>query len=199
MISDYAYWYYANAIPSGVCDEIVKIGLSGRKVKANVEGEKHKKPEDWNNKIRDSDVVWLTEDWLTNMIWSYVERANKQADWNFETNHAENGQFTIYDKNQHYDWHQDLSFNKNQPTFQPNSQRKLSVTIQLTDDSKYKGGDLLFSKLMQKNKKSILTDKVFRKKGTIVVFPSYMHHKVTPVTQGTRYSLVMWFRGPSFK
>tara|TARA_R100000773_G_C4216864_1_gene115420 strand:+ start:864 stop:1463 length:600 start_codon:yes stop_codon:yes gene_type:complete len=199
MISDFAYWYYANAIPSGVCDEIVKIGLKGSKVRANVEGNRKNKAEDLNPKIRNSDIVWLSEDWLTNMIWSYIDRSNKNADWNFEVNHAENAQFTIYDKNQHYDWHQDLSFNKNQEAFAPNTQRKLSVTIQLTDEHQYHGGDLLFSKIMQKNKKTILTDKVFRKKGTIVVFPSYMHHKVTPVTQGTRYSLVMWFRGPSFK
>jgi len=81
----------------------------------------------------------------------------------------------------------------------PDTQRKLSATVQLTDESKYKGGELLFKDLKGKNEPEILTNKVFKKKGTIVVFPSYMLHKVTPVTQGIRHSLVLWTCGNPWK
>tara|TARA_R110002012_G_scaffold173707_1_gene338501 strand:- start:959 stop:1558 length:600 start_codon:yes stop_codon:yes gene_type:complete len=199
MISDFRYWFFANAIPSGVCDEIVKLGLTGTKNRATVESDGIKKGEVQNSKIRNSDVVWIKDEWLTKLVQSYVQTANQSADWRFDFNQPEHAQFTIYDKNQHYDWHQDLSYNKYLKGMNPDTQRKLSATVQLTDESKYKGGELLFKDLKGKNEPEILTNKVFKKKGTIVVFPSYMLHKVTPVTQGIRHSLVMWFRGPSFK
>ena len=198
MISNYNYWYFVNALPEGICDEIVKIGLSRQKNKALVDGIKDKTNKNLT-KLRDSDVVWLDDVWLRNLIWSFVNDANINADWNFIYNNPEAAQFTIYDKNQHYDWHQDLSFDKNQKGQPQNSQRKLSATIQLTDEKEYKGGELLLSTTTGKNKNKILTNILFKKKGTIVVFPSYTFHKVTPVTQGVRYSLVMWFRGPSFQ
>jgi len=198
MISNFNYWYFVNAIPPGVCDEIIKIGLSKEKNKALVDKIKDKADKNLN-RVRDSDVVWLNDLWLRYLVGSFVNTANINADWNFAFNHPEEAQFTIYDKNQHYDWHQDLSFDKNQKTQPQNSQRKLSVTIQLTDEKEYKGGELLLSTTTGRNKNKILTNELFKKKGTIVVFPSYTFHKVTPVTQGVRYSLVMWFRGPAFQ
>ena len=41
-------------------------------------------------------------------------------------------------------------------------------------------------------------DKETKNKGTIIVFPSMLLHKVTPVTKGIRHSLVQWFSGPDF-
>ena len=38
-----------------------------------------------------------------------------------------------------------------------------------------------------------------RDQGYVAVFPSYVLHEVTPVTKGTRYSLVSWVTGKSFK
>ena len=38
-----------------------------------------------------------------------------------------------------------------------------------------------------------------RGKGVGVLFPSYMMHRVTPVTRGTRKSLVLWVGGSPFK
>tara|TARA_R100000742_G_C4275210_1_gene95547 strand:+ start:381 stop:977 length:597 start_codon:yes stop_codon:yes gene_type:complete len=198
MISNYNYWYFVNALPPGVCDEIVKIGLSKQKTKARIDTLQNKSNKVLS-KVRDSDVVWLEDMWLRNLIGTFVSSANINAGWDFVYDTPEIAQFTIYDKNQHYNWHQDLSFDKDQTGQPSNSQRKLSVSIQLTDEKEYKGGELLFSTLNGQSKKKILTNELFRKKGTVVVFPSYMHHKVTPVTQGVRYSLVMWFRGPAFQ
>ena len=36
-------------------------------------------------------------------------------------------------------------------------------------------------------------------RGTLVAFPSYVMHRVTPVTSGTRKSLVAWVAGPKFR
>jgi PKHD-type hydroxylase len=70
--------------------------------------------------------------------------------------------------------------------------RKLSLVLQLSDPSEYEGGEL--QTMSGPNHCA-----VDRQKGLIAAFPSYMLHRVTPVTKGTRYSLVVWICGPSFK
>lgn len=76
--------------------------------------------------------------------------------------------------------------------------RKLSVTISLNDPSEYKGGNLKFD-LGPHGKSRYHTCKEIRPKGSIIVFPSHVYHQVTPVTHGTRYSLVAWNLGKPFR
>jgi PKHD-type hydroxylase len=71
--------------------------------------------------------------------------------------------------------------------------RKLSITIQLTDEDTYEGGDL---ELIPQIENPL---KMPRKRGTLIAFPSYQLHRVTPVTSGTRNSLVGWINGKQFK
>lgn len=76
--------------------------------------------------------------------------------------------------------------------------RKISMTVNLTNPDNYDGGDLKFD-FGPHNDKRYHTCKEIRPKGSIIVFPSFVHHQVTPVTRGTRYSLVMWNLGKPFK
>jgi PKHD-type hydroxylase len=62
----------------------------------------------------------------------------------------------------------------------------------LSDPEEYEGGELLL-------KTSAFPIKTLNKKGTIIFFPSYVLHEVTPVTKGTRKTLVGWVLGPNFK
>lgn len=74
-----------------------------------------------------------------------------------------------------------------------NHARKLSISIQLSDESSYEGGDLVFPENDE------LDSKLLRGRGTAIVFPSYVVHGVSPVTSGVRHSLVSWFIGAPFK
>ncbi len=85
----------------------------------------------------------------------------------------------------HYDWHIDLGTGVA-------SRRKLSCSVQLSAASDYEGGDLDFH-LSGLNRESI------RAQGTLVAFPSYLEHRVAPVTRGTRFSLVVWVEGPPYR
>jgi len=76
--------------------------------------------------------------------------------------------------------------------------RKLSVTVSLNDPTEYKGGNLKFD-LGPHSEKRYHTCKEIRPRGSIIVFPSHIYHQVTPVTKGTRYSLVAWNLGNPFK
>ena len=82
-----------------------------------------------------------------------------------------------------YDWHQD---------YNADISRKLSIVVQLSNPSDYEGGELEI--LAHEPKISIQ-----KKRGFITIFPSYTVHRVTPVTKGTRQSLVAWVSGPKFK
>ena len=48
-----------------------------------------------------------------------------------------------------------------------------------------------------KSSKELCTE--IRPQGSVIVFPSFVWHRVTPVTKGTRYSLVLWTCGQPFR
>ena len=78
-----------------------------------------------------------------------------------------------------------------------NKIRKLSVTVNLTNPRNYKGGNLKFD-MGPHHPKRYHTCTEIRPRGSVIVFPSHLYHQVTPVTEGTRYSLVMWNLGRPF-
>lgn len=77
--------------------------------------------------------------------------------------------------------------------------RKLSVTVNLSDSDDYTGGNLRFDCGPHAEEKRFVTCEEIRPRGSIIVFPSHFFHQVTPITHGTRRSLVMWSLGPPFK
>tara|TARA_R110000751_G_scaffold58700_1_gene123614 strand:- start:3033 stop:3665 length:633 start_codon:yes stop_codon:yes gene_type:complete len=204
------YWFFKKAIPKKTCDEIIKYGLTKNKnvavtggtVLEKLKGAKKKKAILNLKTKRDSNVVWIEEKWLYDLIQPYVHIANENAGWNFEWDRSEAVQFTIYKKNQYYGWHCD-SWTDPYKNIHKNFDgkiRKLSVSVSLNDSSKYNGGELEFD---LKNKdpgiNTVTECKEIKEGGTVVVFPSFLWHRVKPITKGTRYSLVMWNLGKLFK
>ena len=157
-------------------------------------------------KKRNSNIVWMNDRWIYKEIHPYVHQANANAGWNFNWDHSENCQFTKYEKGQFYDWHCDSwdkpYFNQNNPQDPTNGKiRKLSVTLSLSDPKDYKGGELEFDfRNMDPDKKRHLYKcKEILPKGSLVVFPSFVWHRVCPVKKGSRYSLVIWNLGYPFQ
>jgi|TARA_E500000305_G_scaffold110619_1_gene119265 PKHD-type hydroxylase len=208
MIQKYFYWYFKSALSSRFCDKLIKYSLDKKDQTATTDEFKNKKLTKKRikdlHKKRNSNVVWVNEPWIYKEIHPYVYEANKNAGWNFEFDTSETCQFTKYKKGQFYNWHFDMF---DEPYNLPNNPnmhgkiRKISVICQLTDPSKYKGGELEFdfrrNSPIKESKTEICTE--IQPKGSIVVFPSYVWHRVKPVTSGTRYSLVMWNLGRPFK
>ena len=77
--------------------------------------------------------------------------------------------------------------------------RKLSMTINLSDEEEYEGGNLKFDFGPHSTENRFVECKEIRPKGSIVVFPSFIYHQVTPIKKGVRYSLVLWSLGLPFK
>tara|TARA_R110000796_G_scaffold4210_1_gene15929 strand:+ start:4235 stop:4867 length:633 start_codon:yes stop_codon:yes gene_type:complete len=207
-LKDY-FWHFKDAVPGRICDDIINYGLSKNPQMARTGGYEDRKlsKEEENNmkKTRRSDVAWLSEPWIYKELQPYVKEANINAGWNFQWDRSETCQFTKYKHNQYYDWHCDSwpkPYNKpGQP--EHGKIRKLSVTCQLTDGSEYEGGELEFDFRQYsphvRDEAKHLVKAQSTSKGSIIVFPSFVWHRVKPVTKGVRYSLVMWNLGYPFK
>jgi len=171
---------FTRNLPEDVIQNI--INLAGETQKASTFN-------DGDESVRSSRVSWLTHhDWVRSVLFHYADLANQNA---FRVNLYKKAdiQFTEYhaSENGHYDWHHDVDWNNANGL-----DRKLSVTVQLSDPSDYEGGDFLFDETENPN------SEIAKPKGTILVFPSYLKHTVTPVTKGVRKSLVAWFCGPKW-
>ena len=199
------YWYFQSAIPERICDEIVRYGKQLQNKMALTGAfdgsEKKMSPQQIKDlkKKRNSDIVWIDSSWVYKEIHPYIHKANKNAGWNFQWDWSEPCQFTKYEKGQFYDWHCD-GWDK------PNSRRhgkirKLSVTVSLSDPKDYKGGELEFDfrDLDPDKKPNIRRCTEILPKGSLVVFPGFVWHRVCPVKKGSRYSLVIWNLGLPFK
>ena len=127
-----------------------------------------------------------------------METAHKNAGWNFDIDRAEDCQISKYDKNDHYGAHIDSlgtrSTRYNCPDNQNlhNRTRKISMTCTLNSD--FEGGELELTTLAGTNGENLEATQ-----GTIVFFPSFLQHRIKPVTKGTRYSIVLWFLGAPWR
>jgi len=205
ILSNY-YWYFKSALTPKFCDDVIAYANSKKEVMARTGNYGHKKlkkqeVKDLKRK-RNSDLVWLNDVWIYKELHPYLRTANKNAGWNYDWDWSESCQFTKYKLNQYYDWHCD-SWPKPYEEEGPEQGkiRKLSMTCQLTDGSEYTGGELEFDFRNNDPPKisNIQKCKEILPKGSIVVFPSFVWHRVKPVTSGTRYSLVVWNLGKPFK
>jgi PKHD-type hydroxylase len=142
-----------------------------------------------NPNTRRSQVSWLNN--TSDTKWVFDKLADVAAKMNtthfrFDlTGFGEALQLTNYDQSENgmYGWHQDYGGGVS---------RKLSMAVQLTDPSEYEGGNLQV--MTSSNPQNVR-----KQRGLIAIFPSYVLHQVTPVTQGSRQSLVAWVSGPAFR
>ena len=215
------YYYFQSALTPRMCDDIVAYGkqhqaemaVTGGVTKKVETGGKLTNKEIKNiQKKRDSDIVWMNDKWIYDAVHPYIHEANKLAGWNFEWDWSESCQFTKYGVGQYYGWHCDsweepYQRKQNEDGTYPIDHgkiRKLSVTISLTEPDEYVGGNLEFDFRNQidweRDKKSKIKECTeIRPRGSIIVFPSFVWHRVAPVTKGVRNSLVVWNLGYPFK
>lgn len=173
------------AFTSQELEAIINIGTSLELERASVGGGEI-------TEIRDSFVHFLFPNEVTSWVFARlagVINAMNERYFGFDLTGMEQGlQFTRYAApGEHYDWHIDRGMNL--------GTRKLSLTLQLSDPDDYEGGDLKL--WFGGGEDEIIT--ASRDRGVITMFPSWVMHRVKPVTEGVRYSLVCWVSGPSFK
>lgn len=176
------YYRFIKVIPESTIDELRKI-LDSKPLHAAQVGDAETK-----FATRRSQIYWLPKtDEFVEIYKTFQELISKcnEEFYKFKlTEIVEQIQYTVYNSEDegHYDWHMDMGPGK--------AKRKLSIVCQLSDPSEYEGGELQIN--------TGIISVAEKDKGTLVMFPSYLMHRVTPVTKGTRRSLVLWIEGPAF-
>jgi predicted 2-oxoglutarate/Fe(II)-dependent dioxygenase YbiX len=143
-----------------------------------------------NPEVRRSQTVFLGKEeknrWLYERIWYAARELNERYFCVDISGIEDDIQLARYDSSDSgfYTWHTDFA------DLAP--RRKLSISVQLSRPEDYDGGDLelLFYSRPYQTEKS---------KGALIVFPSFALHRVTPVTRGTRWSLVAWISGARWR
>jgi PKHD-type hydroxylase len=183
-MEQFSYWLWENAIPKEICNHIIQNAKWSAKKNGSILSD--------NGYIRDqnirkTEIVFENPLSLSECILrSYITAANKSANWNYLLTDVQNVQIGRYVDGGHYSYHKDdVLPNRNKIV------RKLSAVLFLSDPNDYDGG--LFEIEELENEMDKFT------KGSIIVFPSYIKHRVTPVTKGVRYTAVCWALGPAFK
>ncbi len=172
------YWENNNIFSEEEIDEIVRIG-------SELTTEFYNDENEVIGFTRKCDVGWLNKDnnttWIYERIWNTADYLNKLVGFNLALE-ISTPQYLTYNADHYCDWHLDIG---------KNVSRKLSVIIQLSDDSEYIGGNL-----------ELMTGPVplvpSREKGMVIIFPSYILHRITKIIHGTRRSLSTWIPGPDF-
>ena len=197
MQNENEWFYFINALDKKTCNKIRKLGKENWKEGQTFGSLERNESLDG---IRKSDIVWKNDQWVYDTIWDFMLAANEQAGWKYDIRAAESMQITRYKKGEFYHFHRDgngdhLSvFDEPDNKFKHGYVRKLSMTVLLNEN--YEGGEFQFSNY--RNQKCMIHTPEFNKTGSIIIFPSYVEHRVLPVTKGTSYSLVFWFTGPPF-
>jgi PKHD-type hydroxylase len=182
MLLKVPYWSFKEAVSADVCDLIIKEGRALEKQPGQAGGKV-------DPKVRKSEIGWFShESWVKAIMLSHITAANNQA-WGFHINNAEQVQFTHYGLNEFYDAHIDAFHLED-------GMRKVSAVLQLSDPKTYDGGRL---QMQDTYTGKFFEPPEFETRGSIVVFPSFLLHQVTPVTKGDRYSAVAWATGPQFR
>lgn len=169
------------------CKKIISYCGSLEKLEAGV-GNLDKKRV--NKEVRISDISWVEYNndskWFYNKLAIAIDELN-QTYYNFDLTGFRNLQFTEYDskKSSKYDWHMDMFLGKDIEHLT----RKLSATLLLNDN--FADGQFEFYNYDD--------DQPKMSAGSLIIFPSFMVHRVKPVTEGIRNSLVCWCVGPKFK
>jgi PKHD-type hydroxylase len=171
------YWHWENPLPLPVLEAAIQEAKNSEKVEGTVFTGSHLE-------LRSSDVsLYPSWHWLAGVLMNFAIHANEQADWGFTLSKADTLQYGNYKEGQFYDWHQDTPLLSKAPFI-----RKLTIICMLTDASEYEGG---------KFELEVLGGSISLKKGDILVFPSSLRHRVTPVTSGLRTTATCWIEGPN--
>tara|TARA_R110002167_G_scaffold291113_1_gene495926 strand:+ start:657 stop:1220 length:564 start_codon:yes stop_codon:yes gene_type:complete len=185
----YSWYSYPSKLNSGQIDDIVKVCLGKSLHKGEI-----RHTNTVNLKVRKSSIAFLDryeEKNIYDLIYDLGVNANNQA-FGFDVSELETVQFTLYDSSDKdkYDWHIDTTWFSDEMCH-----RKVSVIIQLSDPSDYEGGvfEVEGANFSKQDKINNL------QKGTVIAIPSFIRHRVTPVTKGKRMSLIGWVLGAKFR
>ena len=178
--------YLPNALTADQCDTLMALVQAHQMKDAGLVGGTTA------HNIRRAEIAWLDDipqtAWVMDAMMSVVAAANRET-FGFDlSDFGESPQVARYgaEREGHFDWHSDIGAGNWA------AKRKLTIVVQLSDPADYDGGTLEL-------RPDSNVASAPRTRGTAIIFPSFVLHRVTPVTLGTRWSLTLWSHGPAFR
>jgi PKHD-type hydroxylase len=175
------YWIWEKKLPKTLCELLIEESKKFKSHDASISANNI-----LDKKIRDTKITWAPSNhWIEGILLTHAFYANDSANWDYNVSYSEPVQIGTYSTGGHYDWHEDWDpFTNLKHVI-----RKISLTCLLNDSSEFEGGEFQFD----------FSEKLKLEQGTIIAFPSFLKHKVHPITSGTRISAVSWILGnPTF-
>ena len=184
------YWFSSeHRLSPQQCEDIISAGKALNLASAEVNLNNEKEANQIESIRVSRSAFFKPKHPLESLLEPYIQEANKL--WNFSLHGWECVQFGEYNLGGFFDWHFDTQLG-----IEANDIRKLSITVNLSNPESYSGGDFEIANTLCHPLK--MPQSELRQQGTIVVFPSFLNHRVTKITSGTRHSLVQWIHGPDF-
>jgi len=152
-----------------------------------------------SNDVRKSKIAFFDVDeenqWWTQRLNHCISTVNDEV-FKFDLTGFIGLQYTEYgEEGSHYDWHIDSKIGATEEEVANGNfdyhMRKLSVSFILSDPSEYEGGELEID--------AGVIDSPPQNRGDAIFFPSFLRHRVKPITKGKRRSIVIWAVGPKWK
>lgn len=178
--------YRENFLSSVECDNLIKELDSERLSEGTLAG--NYEQDIVNKNVRQTLNINFSNDNLFNKINTAVKIANTQY-FDYHIEGIDMLRFLKYGIGGTYNWHTDIGRNEC-------SMRKLTAIIQLSDEQDYEGGDFEFGITNEQGNDLVKGNK---NKGCLLIFPSFLSHRVAPITKGIRYSIITWAEGNTFK
>jgi PKHD-type hydroxylase len=176
------YWIFKKALSAELCDLAVKDMETLAQNPAEVGSASYAAV---SPTVRRCTVAWAPfNHWIEGILLNHSLYANKITHWNFSMDNPrmEKVQLASYNKDDHFDWHVDWHPFEAEPDM-----RKISTSCLLNDQSEFTGGEFEFHYF---GKKTVIK----LQKGDVLVFPSFVEHRVMPITSGVRKTAVGWAR-----
>ena len=152
-----------------------------------------------NVEMRSTELGFIPKQPMYRWLYEHIQNCANSGNlthWNFRLTDIEPLQYGVYKPGQHYGWHADQHPVPYKDGPLKGLTRKLTISVQLSDGDEYEGGEFEFREPGRDDK--VESVEGLRTRGSVVMFPSFVLHRVTPVTAGVRRSLVCWVVGPPF-
>lgn len=128
--------------------------------------------------------AFLPKNYLDKLYSKVIQTSLQNFPYYIYENQYEDIKIIEYNKGDYFDWHYDC--------LGVGAERKLNFSIQLTDDSEYIGADIEFFKLRS------VDFSMFRQRGAMILYPSFLPHRVTELKEGKRLCVVGHLNGTPF-
>ena len=177
------FWQQDNFLTQKEINDIHAIAFPKEMIDGTIGNKPKNADGDYDEVVRKGSVCWIGD--LPTSVEIKLQNAlvssKRDCFADIHLSGRQRLQYAMYEEGDHYNWHADQTI-----PYEDGTIRQLSFTIQLTDD--YEGGIFEYN-----NSGSVVS--VTPKLGSLYIFPSFVRHRVTPITEGCRVSLVGWYLG----